>query len=82
MTLVKLVVMVNCLLWYKWVWLWARVKVVVLMWGLIETTNGWVIIGENVPLIGCNSFSALNDLNKICKLTCWSSFDCFNSNKW
>ena len=52
------------------------------MWGLIETANGWVIIGENASLIGYSSFSALNDLNKICKLTCWSSFDCFNSNKW
>ena len=51
------------------------------MWGLIETANGWVIIGENASLIGYSSFSALNDLNKICKLTCWSSFDYFNSNK-
>jgi hypothetical protein len=40
-----------------------------------------VIIVENALLIGCSNFSALNDLNKICKLTCWFLFDCFNSNK-
>jgi hypothetical protein len=40
------------------------------MWGLIETANGWVIIGENASLIGCSSFSALNDWMKICESTC------------
>jgi hypothetical protein len=70
MALVKIVVAIDCLLWSKCVWLWARVKVVVLMWGLIENANRWMIIVKNALLIGCSNFSALNDLDKIYKSTC------------
>jgi hypothetical protein len=49
---------------------------------LLVKSASILIVIENASLIGCSSFSALNDLNKICKLTCWFSFDCFNSNKW
>ena len=76
MILVKLVVTVNCVLWSKCVWLWSRMKSISvhvrskLTYKLLCEQHFDIDYRENALLIDCSNFSALNDLDKICKSTC------------
>ena len=64
MTLVKLVVTVNCLLWSKYVWLWSRMKsssvhvMSKLKCKLVVKSASILIVIDNALLIEYGTFSA------------------------
>jgi hypothetical protein len=70
MTLVKLVVTLNCLLWSKCVWLWLRMKsssaqvMSKLKCKLLVKSALILIVIENALLIEYGAFSAQNNLYK------------------
>ena len=75
MTLVKLVVTVNCLLCSKCVWLWSRMKsssaqvMSKLKCKLLVKSASMLIIVENAWLIEYGKSRARNDLDKIYEST-------------